>query len=394
MKALLPRTMLCRCVLASLVVSALSLSVGSASTRSHAAASPLVIGVDAPLSGAVAYMGQNSMMGATLAAEQINRAGGVLGHPIQFAKADSECTPGPAVTAARYLIDQQNVNVIMGDNCSSAVLAIMKILPRAQVPELVVSATNPKITDMAGVGGNPWVFRLNVSDAVMAKAYSKFVAQRVHSIAIFATNDDFGRGAVAAYQADFAPLKVKVADVEYYDHGNADYRAQLSRVQGLKPQALLLIMESADAAVFVRQVHELHMRQTLFARGSVVSAEFLTDTKDAPSLGNGIMEASLWSIQEPNKLNVAFVRAYEKRWGIAPADDSATWYYGVRSIANAVRASGQTTRTGIRNGLERVNYEDGIGPVKFDAHHQAHTNMEISTIVNGKIKLLAVLGTR
>jgi len=388
------RRSLCRRGALAAMISALSLWGGVAQAHGTADASPIVIGVDAPLSGAVAYMGQNSMMGATLAAEQINRAGGVLGHPIKLVKADSECTPGPAVSAARYLIDEQNVDAIMGDNCSSAVLAIMKILPRAQVPELVVSATNPKITEMAGVGGNPWVFRLNVSDAVIATSYSKFVAQRTHSIAIFATNDDFGRGAVTAYQASLAPLGVKVVDVEYYDHGTADYRAQLARVQGFKPQALMLVMESGDAAVFVRQFHELHMRQTLFARGSVVSAEFLNDIKDAPSLGNGIMEASLWSIQDSNKLNAAFVAAYQKRWHIAPADDSATWYYGVRCIAKAVRASGQTGPTGIRDGLEKVNYQDGIGPVHFDAHHQAHTNTEISTIVNGKIKLLAILGTQ
>lgn len=380
------------CVAAAVLLSACGGTSGTG-TSETGNKEPIKIGLDIPISGTVAWMGSDYEQGATIAVNEINGAGGVLGHKLELIKSDGQCAPGPAVSAARYLIDVEKVDVIMGELCSSATLAVMQILPDAGVPNLTVTSTNPKISQQSGVGGNKWMFRLNIDDSIMAHTFAKTIAEKSKKVAIFAVNDDFGRGAVDAYKTEFAPLGVQVVDVEYYAHGEPDFRAMLSRTKEAGADAILLVMEANDAAVFVRQYHELGMTQTLYARGSVVTGEFLDQIKDNPSLGEGIMEATLWSYGLDNDINRKLNEAYQERWSRTTTVNGAMAYYGVRAIAKAIEASGDPTPKGIRDGLEKVDYEDGIGHVKFDDHHQAHPNMVINVIKDGKIQVLEVFPT-
>ena len=69
-------------------------------------------------------------------------------------------------------------------------------------------------------------------------------------------------------------------------------------------------------------------------------------------------------------------------------------YYATKLLAHAIKTSGKTDRQGIRDALKAVEVElSGLGMIKFDDHNQAHPNMVITELKDGKVKLLQTIST-
>ncbi len=85
------------------------------------------IGYVGPLAGSVALVGSEGVKGATLAVEQINAAGGLLGRSLRLYAADDKCNPAESVSATRKIITRDRVVATIGHGCSSAALAAMPI---------------------------------------------------------------------------------------------------------------------------------------------------------------------------------------------------------------------------------------------------------------------------
>src|SRR5262249_55505396 len=106
-----------------------------------------------PMSGPGAYFGAQDKQGIELAIEQLNKAGGAQ---LEIPDEDSACNPLPANQAAKRLLEQYKPQVVIGEECSDATLAIMPLMEQAKVPLLNAGSSSIKITDP----GNPWTFRI------------------------------------------------------------------------------------------------------------------------------------------------------------------------------------------------------------------------------------------
>jgi len=267
----------------------------------------------------------------------------------------------------------------------------MPIVEKAEIANLTPASTNPDITRRAGVGGNRWQFRLNVDDSLMARHFAKYIGEQAKSVTLLAANNDFGRGAVAAYKEEFGKVGVRFAGEEYFEQGQADFRPTLTRIKGQNPEAILLVMEGKDAAVFIRQFQEVGMKQKIFARGSVVTAEFIEALGKDVQFGEGIQEATLWAIGQDSELD----NAYKVRWGTPPKAHGAMAYYAMLAMAQAIQNSGKTNRAGIRDALQALKVElPGLGSIDFDDHNQAHPNVVITQLKEGKVTLLKKIPTK
>jgi branched-chain amino acid transport system substrate-binding protein len=364
-------------------------------TATSASAQPIRVGFASAMSGPSAITGEGVMWGATMAVEDINAKGGIMGHKIEAFFADNKGTPGEAVSAVRKLADVDKVDVIIGQTHSGACLGAMPIIKELQVPQVTEACSNPKIREMSGVGGNEWQFRVNIDDAIMANTFSKYIGQQVKSAAIIAQNDDFGRGAAAAYDAAFKKFGVKLVSTEFFDRGQADYRPLLTKIKRANPDAVLLVMLASDASVFLRQYRELGLKQRIFARGSVATVEFLDLAKDNPSIGDGVVEATFWT--------AALDPEWEKRWlerwktpvRIHGSLAALTFKYAVvPAIELALKKYGKADRKTIRDALEQIDVKDTpVGPIKFDDHHQAWINMVLIEMKGGQLRLLEKIPT-
>src|SRR5215831_20467267 len=120
--------------LSSLLI-ALGTSIGLMATApaSLAQDKTIKIGGLLPISGPGAYFGAQDKQGVELALEELNKAG-VNGYKFAIQYEDSACSPLPASQAAKRLLDNYKPDVILGEECSDATLAIMPIIEQAKTP--------------------------------------------------------------------------------------------------------------------------------------------------------------------------------------------------------------------------------------------------------------------
>ena len=351
---------------------------------------PIKIGISSPFTGAIAYGGEDVNMGATLAVEEINAEGGILGHLLEIYVADNACSADQAISSIRKLVEVDGVDVINGALCSGATMGAMPLLEQYGVPMVTSSSTNPKITDMSGVGGNIWEFRTSPYAVMMVTGFSKLIAESAKTVAILAPNDDYGRGAAAAFETALTNEGVEILAIEFHESGQPDYHSILTKFKELNPDALVIPMFAHDASVMMRQFRELQMPQLVFARGAVVTPEFIADISDDLSIGEGIMEATGWAYGAGPE----FDQKFEERWGFPSRYYAAMAYMAIRyviadAIKIAIEETGDANPASIRDALEKVSVETFNGLIEFDEYNQAHPLVAITTLDDqGNISLL------
>lgn len=357
---------------------------------------PIRVGFASAMSGPSAITGEGVRWAGTMVVEEINARGGIMGHKVEAYFADNQGTPGGAVSAVRKLADVDQVDVIVGQTHSGACLGAMPVVKEIGVPMVIESCSNPKIRELAGKGGNEWVFRVNTDDEIMANTFARYIAkQGVKTTSVLAQNDDFGRGAAAAYQAAFKKAGVTLLSTEFFDRGQADYRPLLTRLKRANPESLLLVMLASDGSIFMRQFRELGLTQKIYARGSLASAEFLGMVKDNPTIGDGVVEAGYWLAgMEPE-----WDRKWQERWKVPVRIHGSLAAIAFRhavvpAVEIALKKHGKVDRAAIREALTQVDVKDTpIGPIKFDANHQAWINMILIEMRGGELRILEKLPT-
>ena len=357
---------------------------------------PIRIGFASAMSGPAAITGEGVRWGATLAVEEINAKGGVMGRKLEAFFADNKAQPGEAVSAVRKLVDVDQVDVIIGQTHSGACLGAMPVVKELGVPMVIEACSHPQIRALSGKGGNEWTFRVALDDEILAYTFARYMArQDVKSTSILAMNNDFGRGAANAYDAAFKKANVKLLSTEFFDPGQPDYRPVLTRLKRTNPEAILAIILASDGAPFMRQFRELGLTQRVFSRGSLGSAEFLYQVRDNPKIGDGVIEASYWI----TGLDPEWDKKWTERYKVPPrihgslAAITLKWAV-VPALEIALKKHGKADRQTIRTALEEVDVKDSpLGPIKFDANHQAWINMILIEIRDDQLHILEKLST-
>jgi branched-chain amino acid transport system substrate-binding protein len=358
-------------------------AASSAAAATQAAKVAIKIGLAGSFSGATAFYGQEAEKGARLAVEELNASD--KKYTYSLVTSDDACTPQGGAQAFNSLIDVQNVDVILGSPCSAATLAGMAVLAKSKTPALTQSSTNPDISKQSGVGGNPYMWRINLDDGLMAKFFAKYIADLgIKRIAIIAVNNDYGKGATAAYKIELPKNGITVVAEDVYTQGSGEFRAQLTKMGAANPDAMLDIGASQDAAVMMKQKNELALKFRVFTRGDVVSTTFQEAAKDN-NLGNGIQEATNWD--GSNTVVADFFNRFKAKYNSNPLSYAGQSYFAVLAIAQAANASGPG-RDGIQAGFSKVDWNSPLGRIKFDANNQAHGDLFVEGFVDGQIKLI------
>ena len=213
-----------------LAVSALSLIASVAFGAAHAQDKTIKIGALFPMSGPGAYFGAQDKQGVELALEQLNKEG-INGYKFAIQYEDSACSPLPASQAAKRLIDQYKPDVIIGEECSDATLAIMPIVEQAKTPMINAGSSALKVTDP----GNPYTFRIMPNEVmqgvdIATQAYNKLNAR---TAVLLYENTNAGIGNAKVFKDTFEKLGGKiVADIGFGRDVN-DFTSIATRVAGV-----------------------------------------------------------------------------------------------------------------------------------------------------------------
>jgi branched-chain amino acid transport system substrate-binding protein len=231
------------------------IALGSLVGRSAMAAEPVKIGLVAALSGQSAKSGEGITRGLTIAIDEINAHGGVLGgRMLELVRRDDESNPGKGQTAARELIDKEGVVAIFGGIDSPVSQAIVPVMNTAQVPFMGVWAAATNITRN---GANPnYIFRVSAVDVLVDRALIKHAMTTFGSKTpgLMLVNNGWGESNLGGLTAAAEAAGIKLAGAEKFDDKDADMTPQLQRLREAGADTVILVGNAAPGAQVVKSL--------------------------------------------------------------------------------------------------------------------------------------------
>lgn len=358
-----------------LVAGAAALSLGVA------CAQDIRIGFPGPVSGPASFLGQHMKWGAEQAVDEINRRGGVLGRKVAFVMQDSMCRPADSVAATEKLLSQDKVDVLLGDLCSGATLALMPVVEKAGKPMVVSISTLPEITAKAGAGGNKWVFRTVANDIMLGAVIARQAAG-YKNIAVLAEDTDYGRTAVKLLKERLGAGSAVVSE-DYVKPSETDFLPMLTRYRSAKPDAVAVYMLDQQGLNVMKQYVQFGLTMPLIGRPPLVSP-LVTDLL-ATGKFNGSWTVYPYYDQYRSPENDAFAKPFTEKNKQGPHYVAYGIYEGMLIAADAIRRAGSTDPNAVREALLKSNYKGILGPIAFDANHQSQNNLMLMVVDSGKL---------
>lgn len=366
-----------------LMVLLVTLALVSGTTTALAASSNVVeVGVIAPTTGPLASIGTAVIEGIKLAAKVINEQGGVGGASIKLVIYDDRNMPDEAVAAAKRLISDDKVPVIIGSVGSTSTAAVQQITMKEKMPLVTPVSMAPKLTEL----GDKYFFRATATAAMREVTFARFVSQglKAKTIAFLAANDDLGRSTVDAAMKQYAKFgSPKVLWTAYFDPMANDFLAELSKIKSLNPDAVYLVADSVRAAIIVKQLRMLGIKADVVASAEAATNEFL---RLAGSAAEGIYFPLDWAVTFDNPESKEFLSLYQKEYHKLPETKFAVQGWETMwVVGKALMAAGKNASpAAIRDGLAKVKWVGPRGEFNFDEKGQVQIESHIAEVKSGK----------
>ena len=378
---------------AAIAVGALALTACGASDAAENGTGPIRIGLSTPLSGSAASLGESERKGVELAIADINDSGGVLtGRRLELVVQDNACNPTDGASSVSKLITQDDVSALIAALCSGVTLAAMPIVQRNKVPMVVATSTSPDITTASGAGGNKFVFRINPSDADLAKALASYLTKgTVRKLAILAEDSTYGRTGAEALKQALTSNGMSVTVVDYAPQGTSDFATLISKYRNNGSEAVALYISGADHLGFLRQAAAAGLGLPLTGRVEL-EGDNLTILGDEQFAGSTSVYPYSSIVQTAE--NAAFVKAFQAEYGAPPTYEAFEGYNAVKTLADAIGRAGSGDAEAIQKALEQTDLKSLTGgTITFDDHNQAHDKAFILEVRDGRPVVVADVTT-
>jgi branched-chain amino acid transport system substrate-binding protein len=343
----------------------------------------VLVGFYGSLTGDGASFGLSSRDGAQLAVEEINAAGGVLGgRMIRLLVEDDQSRPEEASNAVTKLITQDKVIAVIGEVASRRTLAAAPVAQKFQVPMITPASTNERVTEVGD-----YIFRVCFIDPFQGEVIAKFAYTDLKARRAAILKDiqqDYSVGLSDAVTRTFTALGGQVLDTVSYSSGDADFKAALTKIRGLKPDALFVPGYYNEVAIIARQARELGMTIPILGGDGWVG-DALANGREA--LANTFI-SDHYHGDNPAPVVQNFVKNYRTKFGKDPDSIAALGYDSVKVLADALTRAGSTQNTQVRAALATSDVAGVTGQLKMNAKRNVDKPAVISevTFVNGAVK--------
>ena len=347
------------------------------------AADPVRIGLVAEITGQAAEAGVYTVNGAKLAIEDINRAGGVLGRPVELHVEDSQGTNPGAVLAFTKLFSRKDIPVIVGPIRSTQIQAASPSIAKAGIP-VMIGGTDPSLTRV----NNRWVFRCRPNDLYSSKVIADFGVNdlKLKKWAIIHSTDAFGNGGMNALTAELKKFGIEPVLVQGFTNNTVDFTPVVLSIKRANPDVIgTYIPFSTDQGIFARQLRQLGVQTAWVGSPTTVS-------ETAMSLAGPALHGS-YAVTDfnagANDVARAYARNYRERYKI-DADNYSAWTYdAVSLLAFAMNTAKSTEPEAVRKALTGIRNRIGTeGVYNFDESGEGVRGYNVVKNDNGKVMFI------
>jgi ABC-type branched-subunit amino acid transport system substrate-binding protein len=372
---------------------------------------PLIVGNLNVFTGSLSEFGPPLRNSIELAADHVNRAGGVGGASMVIISRDTAVNPVQGVDGAKGLVDVENVVAIVGALSSGVTIAVAQSVTVPQETLMISGAsTAPSITVLED---NDFLFRTTPSDASQGVVLARLAEEQGYeTVGIMYINNAYGEGLADQFEKSFTALGGEVTARVPHEDVQPTYVSELDKATEGDPDVLAVLSYTGQASVYVREALEGdYADKFLFADGTK-GAEWIEgiDVWDALDGSLGTAQGS-----EGSPAKDAFENGYTDSYGVPPSHPFMAEHYDATVLVAlaAAKAGSTTDSAAIRDSLrfvanapgemvgpgrdeiakalaliadgKDINYNGAGGDIEFDENGDVFGTIEIWQIKDGEI---------
>ena len=278
----------------------------------------------AELSGAGSTVGNNWKDGATIAIEEINAGGGLLGCQIDVEWVDTQSDPATSKAVIAEGLEK-NPYVVLGPLFSGSIIVNMVEAQRAEVFQ-IMGGEAANLTQQ----GNPYIFRTSFGQSTsMPKLAAYLNSQGFKSIDIVYTNNDFGQGGREAIKVAIEPLGIQVVNEISVEEGQADFAPEALTLIGSDADAVFIYSNEEESARLLEELQNQGNEKPLIGETVLIAQSVIDLAGDA---ANGAKGHVGLSAAAPMPLVEEYAAKFEERYGHLPDHNGMKGYIAVYVI--------------------------------------------------------------
>jgi branched-chain amino acid transport system substrate-binding protein len=319
------------------------------------------VGMCAPVTGPAAESGGYAVKGAKLALEAINKAGGVLGKPLELIVEDDQTTNPGIVLAFSKLAAQPDIVGFLGSIRSTQVHAMAPDVVKLGKP-VMIGGTDPNLTHM----GNQWLFRCRPNDSYSGRVIAEFGVNTLgkKKWAVLHSTDAFGTAGGKA----LTEALTKLGSAPVLDQGYANQSQDFTPVVLAIKQSGADILGSYftfenDLGIFGRQLRQLGVNIPWVGSPSITNITALKLAGPALYGTYGVADYA----EDSSEGSKAFGKIYRDAVKVAPDNQSSWPFDAVNVLAGAINKAGSTEPAKVREAiLATKKFPGAEGEYNFD----------------------------
>jgi branched-chain amino acid transport system substrate-binding protein len=345
------------------------------------------VGIVHPVTGPLAEPGQACRLGAQMAADALNAAGGIKsmgGMKLELLLGDTQTKPDVGRTEAERVINQ-GAQMLMGSFDSGSTAAMVPVVQQRRIPMLVdIAAADPITANVAkavreGQQKVQYVYRNFPTGSIFGRKAVQYFDEifkeagvSPRRVVLMYCNDLFGQNSARGFQAAHAAVKPgwEIVDVIPWPEPPQDLSTEVSRAKAARPDIIAPIPRPASAQVLLPEIR----KQRVEVMGIVSpGGPGLYESGQLAALKQDL-EYVMASVPWPNFKNprtTAVAEEYRRRAGGRTFDTNSGYSYdGMYVIADALERAKSGVPEAIVEALKRTNYTEGLmqygGPIAFN----------------------------
>ena len=355
--------MLCRTFLGTALLSTLLLAlVATAWTQGKP---PVKIALVAATSGGSALSGEAIKRGLTIAIDEINARGGVLGgSKIELVIRDEEGNPSKGVTAARDVIEREKAVAVFGGLHSPVGLAMLPVFHELKVPYVGTWAAATNITRN---GRTPnFMFRVSANDDIVDHFLARHVVEKLRKQkpGVILENTPWGASNQEGLGKWLTKLGAPPVGFEKFNWGDPDMSPQLLRLKNGGADAVVMVANAPEGAQVVKSRAKIGWEVPTISHWGISGGRFPELTGE---LADSVVFVQTYSFfGKQSEIGDRVIAALKAKYGLKGPEDilapvgTANAYDAMHLVGLAIDKAGAADGAKVRDTLENLGEYKGL----------------------------------
>ena len=325
----------------------------------------VVIYVAAPLSGFQANGGQTVLGGARLMAEQLNKAGGLLGYQVKVVGIDDESDSDVAVGVAQQIKEAlgrgDRIVGLIGHYNSGQTLAAMEIYQGLPIVIITPTASEVSITQR----GYRNFFRVNANDATQARVDAEFLVNTLGArrVAVVYNDDPYGQGLGALIADNLHKLGAQVPVELQVAVEQPSFAEEVKRIAAVNPDAIFYGGYEVEAPYLRAELVEAGITVPFLASDGA----FLSATIDESGGAAEGIYVSAFAPSPEAVVDKQWIKAYQEVDYRNPDTYSINGYSAMQVLAEGVKKAQSLDAAKVAQAIRQLDFDTLVGHISYDA---------------------------